>query len=346
MRKDVFEALSPLCPRCLQAGTEAPVTINEIAEERAGRVWQGVLACSNSACWQEFPILDGVPIIVPDPATVLKNTHHQILNRTDLMGSLPSIIGDALGPGDLYDQTRQHLSIYAGSHFADWSEPHSDAGLAPVLQKALPLMSAPKEGPAIDLGCGVGRGTWALAQKTGAVTLGADLNLAMMRTAQTLALEGEVRWERRRIGVVYDPVVARLPDAFADASVDFWAVDAMALPFRSGQFGSCSAVNLVDCIPGPTNLIAEMARVLSEGAAALLTTPYDWSATVAEMAVWMGGHSQRGSTGGAGEPVLLETLRSFGLTPENELTGVIWRLALHARAVMHYDLHVVSCTRA
>ena len=324
----------------------SPLTLTETAEARAGRIWQGVLTCSNSACWQEYPILDGVPIIVADPVTVMRNTQHQLLSRTDLVGSLPGLVGDALGPGEPYDQTRQHLSIYTGSHFADWSEPPGEAGLAPVLSEVLPLVTESRAAPAIDLGCGVGRGTWALAEHTGQVTLGADLNLAMMRTAQMLALEGEVSWERRRIGIVYDPALARLPGAYADLPVDFWAVDAMALPFLDAQFGAATAVNIVDCIPGPTNLIAEISRLLSKGAPALFTTPYDWSATVADPAAWIGGHSQRGPTKGAGEPVLHATLSQYGLIPEKELNDVTWRLALHARAVMHYSLHVLGCRRA
>jgi SAM-dependent methyltransferase/uncharacterized protein YbaR (Trm112 family) len=346
MRRDVFEALAPVCPLCLHSRkVVSPLTLAEVSETRAAHVWQGVLHCSDPSCWQEYPIMDGVPIIVPDPAAFLAKSEYAIQFRADFAGGLPSLLGDAIGPGTTYDQTRQHLSIYAGSHFADWSDPPGSAGLAPVLDEALGVMER-FEGSAIDIGCGVGRGTWALAQHSAQVTLGADLNLAMLRLAQRLALEGEATWERRRIGLVYDPVTVRLPAACADATLDFWAVDAMALPFPEGSFAASLAVNIVDCIPGPTNLIAETSRVLAAGSQAVFTTPYDWSSTVAEKEAWIGGHSQRSPHKGAGEPVLLETLKQYGLTPEHELLDVPWKLALHARSVMHYSLHVVGCRRA
>lgn len=347
MRRDLFEALAPVCPRCLHAAAiEAPLILADVSEERDGRVWQGVLHCSAQDCWQEYPVVDGVPVLVPDPGSFLTNAHAHVLGRTDLGGAVASLIGDALGPGHVHDQTRQHLSLYAGSHFSDWSDPPGEAGLGPVLDAALEMMGPAGPGARIDLGCGTGRGTWSLAARGDVPTVGADLNFSMLRLAQTLALEGEARWERRRIGVVYDPATARLPDAMAALPVDFWAMDAMALPFPAGRFDAALAVNLVDCIPGPTNLIAETARVMAGDAPVVFTTPYDWSATVAEPAAWIGGHSQRGPTGGAGEPVLCETLRQYGLIPQNALDAVPWRLRMHARAVMEYSLHVVACRRA
>lgn len=351
MRAEIFDALAPVCPRCLHADqTESPLRIADVRERRGDHVWQGIIHCANAACWQEYPVLDGVPVLTPDPRQFMVNAHHHILARADLDPVIESLIGDALGPGHSFDQTRQHLSLYAGSHLSDWSTPSADTGLAPVLEAAGDaLMAAGSPGggqPAIDLGCAVGRGTWALAARTGGPVVGADLNFSMLSLAQKLAVDGQIIWPRRRLGIVYDPVLATLPENAAKLPVDFWAMDAMALPFRAGQFAGATAVNLVDCIPGPTNLIAEMARVLVAGAPAVLTTPYDWSPTVAEPAAWMGGHSQRGPGGGAAEPVLTETLRGYGFEPIAEERDLEWRLSLHERSVMHYRLHMVACRRA
>jgi SAM-dependent methyltransferase/uncharacterized protein YbaR (Trm112 family) len=343
VRPDLFEQLAPVCPRCLhgQAG-EHPLIVAERAEERAGRLWHGILHCSNSACWLEFPVIDGVPVIVTDPRGFLQNAGTQVLARDDLPEGVAGLLGDALGPGGDFDTTRQHLSIYAQAHFSDWA-----GGRAPDMLGTLDAgltMLGEVRGPAIDLGGAVGRGGWELA-RIAAPVLVADLNIAFLRLAQRLALEGEARFDRRRVGLVYDRTRAALPAELAEAQVDFWAVDAMALPFRPGVFGLATAINLVDSITGPTEAVAEAARVLRPRGGAVWATPHDWSANAAEPARWMGGHSQRRPTRGAAEPVLTATLKYYGLEPVAELHELPWTLCLHDRAEMRYRLHLVACRK-
>lgn len=348
MRGQVFEELAPVCPRCLHGGSgEWPLTVAETAESRNGRLWSGILHCSNSDCWMEFPIIDGVPVLVADPAGYLQNARAQVLARDAFPGSVESLVGDALGPGGEVDTTRQHLSIYADAHYGDWT-----GGEAPdivgTLSAGLEALG-PVQGPAIDLGGAVGRCGWELSRSVGPVLVG-DLNFSFLRFAQRLALEGAVSFARRRVGLVYDPVTVTLPagadDWVGNGRLDFWAVDAMALPFRASAFRLATAINLLDSISGPTEAVAETARVLEPGGGAVFATPHDWTQNAAEPARWMGGHSQRGPHGGATEPVLVATLAQHGLAPVAERSGLPWRLRLHARAVMHYDLHLVACRRA
>lgn len=352
MRLQIFEALAPVCPRCLHGGAgEAPLTVATTAETREGRLWHGILHCSNHACWAEFPVVDGVPVIVPDPAGFLRNARWQLLARDDLPEPLEGLIGDALGPGGEFDTTRQHLGIYADAHYRDWSE-GADAGaelpLVTALRTGLELLGAEGEattdGPTIDLGGGVGRAGWELSRGLGPVLV-ADLNLSFLRFAQRLALDGQAAFPRRRVGLVYDRTWVQVPARMDGALLDFWAVDATALPFRPGSFRLATALNLVDSITGPTEAVAEAARVLAPGGGAIFTTPHDWTQNAAEPGRWMGGHSQRAPHGGAAEPVLAATLRQHGLELSSERSGLPWRLRLHARAEMHYDLHLVACRR-
>lgn len=393
MRPEIFEALAPVCPRCLHGGGgESPLRIGSAEAWRAGHLWHGILHCTNNACWAEYPVIDGVPVIVPDPAEFLRGARVQVLARADLPPVLESLLGDALGPGGEFDTTRQHLSIYAQAHYADWigaegrqpdrsASRHSresgnpdpagagprlrgddQAGDAPPATGRMPgeghgppdIVAAldaglaalgPVEGPAIDLGGSVGRGGWELVRRVAPVLV-ADLNFSFLRFAQALALAGEATFGLRRVGLVYQPVNVCLPAGMDGAGLDFWAVDAMALPFRAGAFALATAINLVDSIAGPTEVVAEIARVLVPGGGAVFATPHDWTQNAAEPARWMGGHSQRGPLGGAAEPVLTATLGQHGLAPVAEQSGLPWRLRLHDRAVMHYDLHLVACRRA
>ncbi len=201
----------------------------------------------------EFPVIDGVPLIVADPPGLLRNAAPHVLARADLPASLTGLLGDALGPGCDFDTTRQHLSIYCDAHFSDWT-----GGDVPDLVSALRQGLGPLgqvQGPAIDLGGAVGRGGWELARSVAPVLV-ADLNIAFLRLAQRLALEGEASFDRRRVGLVYDRVRIALPDDAPAARLDFWAVDAMALPFRSGTFGLATAMNLVDSVAGPTEAVS------------------------------------------------------------------------------------------
>ena len=342
MRLDLLEELAPVCPRCLHGAesVSARVVTAETAEIRAGHLWHGVLHCSNPECWMEFPVIDGVPILVPDPLAYVAGARAQILARQDMPPVLESIVGDAAGPGSDFDTTRQHLGLYAWSHYADWSDPGGDSQIPAILDVAFSKIDG-ATGAAIDLGCSVGRGAWEVARRTERTVLGCDLNFSMLRLAQKLMLEGTADFPRRRIGLVYDPITISLPSGLTNVGVDFWAADSMAMPFDAGSFGLASALNLIDCIAGPTNMLAEASRLLVPGGVAIFSTPYDWSANATEPPAWIGGHSQRGPHSGAAEPVLRATLEQCGLTSRYENPSVPWKLRLHERSTMHYDLHLI-----
>ncbi|MEM6663089.1 MAG: methyltransferase domain-containing protein [Pseudomonadota bacterium] len=348
MRKDVFEALAPVCPRNLHgAGKESPLKLASVMEERDGHVWHGMLHSTDESLWTEYPIIDGVPILVPDVPTFLNNTRSQIQARQDLSADTQSLLGDAFGPGSEFDATRQHLSIYAYAHFSDWltgaaGDPSQVAGLSKAISDAMDLGG----GAALDLGCSVGRATWEMARHATGPVLGGDLNFSMLQLAQRLMVEGSATFDLRRIGIVYDPVVIDLPDTAAADKIDFWAMDCMALPFPKDRFEQAVALNLVDCIAVPTQMLVEVERTLVPGGRAAFTTPYDWAGNATEPSDWLGGHSQRAPHKGAGEPVLTATLAQAGLTPVAENASLPWKLRLHARSVMHYDVHMVACQKA
>lgn len=341
MRYSHFEALAPLCPRCLhQRGIAAPLVIAERAEERAGDLWQGRLICSASDCQLEFPVIDGVPIITADPRGTVQGLAWQLLRRGDLEPGLESLIGDALGPGTDFDTTRQHQSLYGESHYGDWAGLGIEPGAVAAVAAALGGLGALPEGPALDLGSGPGRTSFELAHQTGRRVLGVDLSLTFLRMAQALRLEGRLRFPRRRVGLVYDPVTAELPGDYAAADVDFWALDVQALPFASGTAALVGMVNVVDCVPNPTALVTEAARIAAPNAGALVTTPFDWSQVATPIEGWFGGHSQRASHQGAAEPVLAATLAQAGWEQVAAHDDLSWRLRLHARSVMTYQLHL------
>ena len=359
MRTAHFDALKPVCPRCLAAGAGAhPVIIASVWLGDDDTVTEGTLHCSYAGCQQEYPVIDGIPLLVANVRQFVADNIAHLTARDDLGAGLSSILGDCAGPGSSYDTTRQHLSTYAwdayGDRDPDEVEPRNDAPeLAPgaivrCVASALELAGDAPSGPVLDLGCGVGRSAFELAARTGETVLGIDIHLAMLRLASGILRNGRVRYPRRRIGLVYDE---RHFDVEFEAAerVDFWACDALNLPFADGSFGLVAGFNLIDCTASPRDALMNMRRMLATDGRAVLTTPYDWSINATPVETWIGGHSQRGPDAGAAEP-LIEALLTPGAHPQSvsglELVAqrrhFPWQARLHDRSTMRYDVHMVA----
>ena len=120
-------------------------------------------------------------------------------------------------------------------------------------------------------------------------------------------------------------------------------------PFAAGSFQFASAFNVLDCVASPLGFLESVAGMLPSGGRAVLATPYDWSTNVTPMEAWIGGHSQRGPTGGAAEP-FLRTLLTAGAHPQSsarlritgEIENVQWQARLHDRSNVAYSVHLVA----
>ena len=207
-------------------------------------------------------------------------------------------------------------------------------------------------GPIIDVGCAVGRGSFALAERTQELVLGMDLNFAMLRFASEVLRHGKVSYARRRVGLVYDR--REFPARFANQeNVDFWACDAAALPFPAQTFSLAVSMNALDCVYAPRDLLASLAHVLKENGKAVVACPYDWSAAATPLEAWLGGHSQRSPVAGSPETILRmlltpgahsSSIPSLKLSAERD--NLPWQVRLHDRSTMTYKLHLVVATKS
>jgi SAM-dependent methyltransferase len=313
---------------------------------------EGVLLCPAHECQREHPIIDGIPIIVADIRAQIAGQLSQIRAREDLSPFISSLIGDCTGPGSEFERDRYHLSTYARGHYGDLDpekplEGSPASTLLPLLEKSLSMLSAPPSGVWLDVGCAVGRVSFELAARSNALILGIDLNLGMLRMARRIARSGQVAYPLRRVGIVYDHREFTV-DFARSGSVDFWACDAMALPFAAGSCDGLSSFNVVDCVSSPVAHLMELGRVLKPGAEAVITTPYDWSANATPIEGWIGGHSQR--TESQGSSVLeMHRLLSERAPPEiwsrmtivREVERFPWHVYVHERASMIYQVHLL-----
>ena len=96
MRLRHFEELAPICPRCLGVDArQSPVSLSHAVRRTASDVLEGLLACTDPDCLLEFPIVDGVPILVSDV-------------RAYVAGALPSLLRRRPGPSPITSQRLGH----------------------------------------------------------------------------------------------------------------------------------------------------------------------------------------------------------------------------------------------
>jgi SAM-dependent methyltransferase len=321
-------------------------------EHREGEVIvEGLLLCSNTRCQCEYPIIDGIPILVPQVRSFVANNVLGVLARDDLSATVESLVGDCCGPASAFDTMRTYLSFYAWDHYGDLDpvegpgEPRPGSVVRAL--RSVAALAPEMRGPVLDLGCAVGRTTFDLTRQQSGLVLGIDTNLSMLRLASAVLRRGRVQFPRRRIGIVYDrrSFNVVLPGA---ERVDFWACDALALPLAPEAVGAAVAMNLLDCVASPRDMLAGMRRVLVGKGTALLATPYDWSPGATPVEAWIGGHSQRSEQGGAAEPLLRALLTpgahpqavdGFAIIAENN--EVSWQVRMHERSAVMYRLHCV-----
>jgi SAM-dependent methyltransferase len=320
-----------------------------VVREDAGDILEGALVCSERACQREHPIIDGIPVIVADIRSFAEHQMPALLQRDDLSAYTESLLGDVAGPGSPLDASRYQVASYGRVHWGDLDpdEPlPAGEGIAALADAALALLPAAPTGAWLDLGCSLGRTTFELAARTGDLALGLDLNVAMLRAARGVLRTGRAVYPHRRVGVVYDR--KDVPAAQAAAPrVDFWACDVLHLPFADATAAGALALNLIDCVGHPFHLLHEIGRVVGRGHA-LLSSPYDWSTNATPYENWLGGHSQRGDQRGSSAA---ELRRLLGDEPPDgapplrivgERDGVPWKVYVHERATMHYQVHLLA----
>jgi SAM-dependent methyltransferase/uncharacterized protein YbaR (Trm112 family) len=359
LRLGHFEALAPICPRCRYLlARRTPLRLAEVTRASADGVLEGRLACDDADCGQDYPILDGAPILVPDVRLwVAGNLIHMTL-RDDLDGPSEALLSEAAGAGNVLDTWRQLVSSYAWDHYAA-ADPEetvaAEAACRPgramaALDHGLDLLGQLPDGPLLDLGCATGGTTFGLAARSGRLVVGVDTGPALLRTARRVLRERRIAYPRRRIGLVFDRRSFALSLPGADL-VDFWICDATALPFDTGLFAGMAALNVLDCVADPPALLAEMGRVLAVGGGAVLTCPYDWSSQATLTENWLGGQSSTDVRGGAAEPLVHALLGGdhpravAGLTVVAEERSWPWRVRLHDRSAMVYDTHLLALRR-
>jgi uncharacterized protein YbaR (Trm112 family)/SAM-dependent methyltransferase len=295
-----------------------------------------VLAC---ACGRRYPIVDGVPIVLADPTGYLANEMTTVVER-DLDPEVAALLvehGDDDAP---YARLLEHVSIYMDTQWGDRATPPPDgpgAGFAGAILAKLAERSAHRVELAVELGCSVGRGVAELARGA-AHTVGLDLQFGAVRRARRLLAGDDLVYGRRMIGRHYARATAR---GIATANVTLICGDALDPPLIPAVYQRVVALNLIDSVRQPRQLLSVLDALCAPGGELILTSPYSWQSSYVDEDQRFGGDDPAAA--------LVELLRhGTGLESAYTLEDAAelpWTLRRDARSAATYCIHYIRARK-
>ena len=322
---------APHCPACRLRGVSSALE-TEAWDAISG---QGVLRCA--VCEARYPVLDHLPLLVPDVARYLAEAGVYLLARDDLTYAVADLIGGVLPPGSWFDAVRQHLSGYVRDHWADAGDNDGPPpGQSAALAATGLALAGEVAGPVVELGAAAGGVTRYLAERLDAPVLGLDLSAPLARFAGRALRGGRQTFPLRMAGTAYaERHVLTQPPSRGTATV--WLADATVPPIADGAAGLVVALNLIDCVADPAAVLRSAAALLRPGGKLVLATPCDWSPAATPPEMWIG--ARRGALAAPDLGAWAEAqggLRLRGMKQQP------WLVRVHSTATMQYRALVMA----
>jgi len=312
-----------VCVGCRTMG-EGRIDLRTLAREG------DVLAC---ACGRRYPIVDGVPIVLPEGSEVMRDAITAIVER-DLPPEVAALLV-AGGPDDAaYPRLVEHVSIYMDAHWGDRATPAVELGGRALVER---IAALPRVRRAVELGCSAGRIVAELAARADHV-VGLDLQFATLRRARHM-LDGEpVAYPRRMAGRHYAPARAQ---AAAVGNCSLVCGDALDPPLVPGGYDRVVACNVLDSLRVPRQLLSVLDALCAPGGELVITSPYAWQSGVVDERERIGGPDPAADVaailrGG-------QALRTpYAIEDEAELP---WTLRRDARSQVAYRVHYLRARK-
>lgn len=341
MRLIHFDILKPICPACKANSVRICLEL-VIDKEIEGNVTSGLLRCPAPSCRRSYPILFGCPVLVPDISAWLTANLHLVLQRDIDSENVENLIGEAISADSAFNITRQQQSSYCADHyrqeFTNLSSSDIPENEASTIRKCLgEILNTMRKNslPCIDLGCAVGGTTFDIAKNRNAITLGIDLNWPLINIARKALDKKIISYPHRIIGNKYRRRSAALSYGHADLC-DFWVADALCLPFEIDTFGLAIALNLIDCLPTPQELLSNLLDIVCIGGGISLSCPFDWVSHATNQTNWIYGGEEL-------DDLITRYKISYKhdqkkmFSQLNPPRNINWSLPLHEHAKINYE---------
>jgi SAM-dependent methyltransferase/uncharacterized protein YbaR (Trm112 family) len=296
------------------------------------------------ACGRRYPVIDGVPLVMASPAGFLRTEIAGVIER-DLSPEVVGLLVEG-GPDDApYPRLVEHLAIYLDAHWGDRAEPPPDGPGAGFAARAIidkiAARAAHRVELAVELGCSTGRIVAELAAGADQVA-GIDLQLGAVRRARRL-LDGErVRYARRAIGRHYVAAATSAGELAVPAARRVLVCgDALDPPLVPGVFDRVVALNLLDSVASPRQLLSVLDGLCRPGGEVIVSSPYAWQSSVMADAERLGGADPAADLAavfreGAGLGA------RYRIEDEAELP---WTLRRDARSAVSYSIHYLRARK-
>ncbi len=174
MQPALLANFCPVCPVCRVQGHNVPLQVALVTRQAVSphfasqprgadltrdqsipsgssepAILEGILQCQQSRCAQQYPIIDGLPVLVPKLEGFLSDQALAFLARDDLSPAVSNLLGNCWGAGSLWEAHRQLVSHYAWDHYADLNPNQQKAPQeSPESADDEPLLASPaRENP-------------------------------------------------------------------------------------------------------------------------------------------------------------------------------------------------------
>lgn len=305
------EALARLlvCPRCRHRDAAH-------GELQVHTVALGPSHAECTGCGATYPVVDGIPLLVPSPAGLLRGDGLCHFNGLSPEAALPLLVGAT--DADPWVRHLEWRSMWLHAHWADTLERPEVPGFAPFAARLAALPPVPAT---VELGCSFGRGLSALR---GDLVVGVDLAVDALRAAQGLLQGRPLRFGLRALGREYALRELRPP---ARATPPQLVVgDVLDPPLVPGAFDRVVALNVLDAVSDPATLLAVMDGLCRPGGELIIASPFAWQSAVTDDALR--------PTGDPLAWLAAQLGAGYALDPA---VSVPWALRRDARCELRYD---------
>jgi SAM-dependent methyltransferase/uncharacterized protein YbaR (Trm112 family) len=306
-------------------------------------VVEGILRCDNPICGARFPIVDGIPILVRDPAQLLCGQPQALLPA--LRPETLALLAEGATDDAPLFRVLEHLSIYLDAHWGDCAQPRvsgpASAWGGEALFSALSstLVADPPVRCSIELGCSVGRGL-ATLRLGSQLCVGIDLHLPALRAARRILRGQSLSYARRTVGRSFETATLQpgpLPEQYG--AVALICADALDPPLAPDAADRIVALNLLDSVSQPPQLVSVLDGLCAPDGELFLTSPYSWQSSVVTEGARIG---LAGADPGAVLRHQLQTglgLRAaYSLLAQRDLP---WELRRDARSIHRYSVDML-----